>query len=115
MKNNKTMALVIFYNFVILGSFVGLAIHFSKWWVVLFSMLFTWLPKRVGYHRICDGCGKTSPYADSYSDAVNKALEAGWVRKHVENPKIRFDGSDNYEDYCPECRKNIEKKSGMEL
>ena len=45
-------------------------------------------------YRVCDGCGKHSPYADSYNEALDKAKEAGWV--HC------VDGN---RDYCPECIK----------
>ena len=76
----------------------ALAIIFHKWWIALFAALFlsgftTQDVKK--YRRICDGCGKHSPYADSYNEALDKAKAAGWV--HI------VDGN---KDYCPECRGN---------
>jgi hypothetical protein len=47
-------------------------------------------------YRVCDGCGKHSPYANSYNEALDKAKEAGWIHY--------VDGN---RDYCPECAKNI--------
>ena len=45
-------------------------------------------------YRICDKCGKHSPYADSYNDALDKAKEAGWIHCVDDN-----------KDYCPDCQK----------
>lgn len=71
-----------------------LAIVFNKWWIIFFSLLSISGVKTVyGYHRICDKCGKHSPYAESYNEALDKAKEAGWVHE-VEGNK----------DYCPDCQ-----------
>lgn len=69
-----------------------LAIVFNKWWIALFGLLFMSKPQ-TKYYRVCDKCGKHSPYADSYNDALDKAKEAGWV--HC------VDGN---KDYCPDCQ-----------
>jgi hypothetical protein len=71
-----------------------LAVAFDRWWIVLFSLLFFTLPKSIKqYYRICDSCGKTSPWADSHEAAILKAKANGWV--HYE---------DGNRDYCPECK-----------
>ena len=71
-----------------------LAIVFNKWWIALFGGLFlSGLHTGYKYCRICDKCGKRSPYADSYNEALNKAKEAGWAHE-VEGNK----------DYCPDCQ-----------
>lgn len=78
-----------------------LAVVFNKWWIALFALLFmSRLKKDYKSYRICDKCGKHSPYADDYNDALGKAIEAGWL--HV------VDGN---RDYCPDCRNKIEIKS----
>lgn len=69
-----------------------LAIVFNKWWIALFGLLFM-SRLQTKYYRVCDKCGKHSPYADSYNDALEKAKEAGWV--HC------VDGN---KDYCPDCQ-----------
>lgn len=76
---------------------VVLAIVFNKWWIALFAGLFiSSLQTGVtgGHYRICDKCGKHSPYAATYNEALDKAAELGWVH-YVEGNK----------DYCPECQK----------
>ena len=71
-----------------------LAVVFNKWWVALFGLLFmSGLQTKYKNYRVCDKCGKHSPYADNYNDALDKAKEAGWV--HC------VDGN---KDYCPECQ-----------
>lgn len=74
---------------------VVLGIIFNKWWIALFGLLFMsdFQTKHKSY-RICDKCGKHSPYADSYNDALDKAKEEGWI--HC------VDGN---KDYCPDCQK----------
>lgn len=73
-----------------------LAVVFNKWWVALFAMLFvTSVKTNIGKYRICDKCGKHSPYADNHNEALDKAKEAGWVT--IKN-------GDKWEDYCPECK-----------
>ena len=71
-----------------------LAIVFNKWWIIFFSLLSISEVKSVQMHcRTCDKCGKRSPYANSYNEALDKAKEAGWI--HV------VDGN---KDYCPDCQ-----------
>ncbi len=83
-------------NSIIMICFTALAIIFDKWWVALFAMLFFSYVKSNKYHRVCDRCGKHSPYADSYNGALDKAKAAGWIH-HVDGNK----------DYCPECKMNF--------
>ena len=74
---------------------VSLAIIFHKWWIALFGALFiTSIESSHKYYRICDRCGKHSPHADTYNDALDKAKAAGWT--HI---------ADGNMDYCPECMK----------
>ena len=74
----------------------ALAIIFHKWWIALFGVLFltsfTTTTERKHY-RVCDGCGRLSPYADSYNGALDKAKAAGWIHN-----------ADGNKDYCPECQ-----------
>ena len=71
-----------------------LAIVFNKWWIALFGLLFMngFKQQQMQYYRVCDKCGKHSPNADSYNEALDKAKAAGWT--HL------VDGN---KDYCPEC------------
>lgn len=80
-------------NSIAIIAWAFLAIVFEKWWIALFGLLFLndFTTKYKSY-RVCDKCGKHSPYADSYNEALEKAQEAGWV--HCE---------DGNKDYCPEC------------
>lgn len=82
-------------NSICIICFTALAIMFDKWWIVLFAILFmSSMTSTVrGYYRICDSCGKNSPYAESFEDGIKKAKEVGWI--HMEDGK----------DYCPECQK----------
>ena len=72
-----------------------LAIIFHKWWIMFFAALFmSGLKTEYKQHyRICDKCGKRSPCADNYNEALDKAKEAGWI--HC------VDGN---KDYCPDCQ-----------
>lgn len=82
-------------NIINIACWVALAIIFNKWWIALFAVLFVSnIRTKHQSYRVCDGCGKHSPYADSYDEALTKAKEAGWL--HV------VDGN---RDYCPECKK----------
>ena len=75
-----------------------LAIVFDKWWLLLFVLPFMATDMYAqSWHRVCDGCGKHSPYAFSYNDAIDTAKKNGWL--HVGTNR----------DYCPEC-KNKEHK-----
>lgn len=81
-------------NSIALIAWVVLAIVFNKWWIALFAALFmSSLETKYKNYRICDKCGKHSPYADSYNEALDKAKKAGWVH-HLEGNK----------DYCPDCQ-----------
>lgn len=83
-------------NIVCLIIWCALAVIFNKWWIALFGLfcISTLEAKDIKkYYRICDKCGKHSPYEDSYNDALDKAKAAGWV--HC------VDGN---KDYCPECQ-----------
>ena len=76
---------------------IALAIIFNKWWIALFAALFmSGLQTKYKSYRICDGCGKHSPYADSYNEALDKAKKVGWL--HIE---------DGNKDHCPECRRRF--------
>ena len=86
-------------NTFVLIVWTALAIIFNKWWIALFAALF--LSEVTSSHksyRICDKCGKHSPYADSYNEALDKAKAAGWVHYTESN-----------QDCCPDCNtyKNI--------
>lgn len=71
-----------------------LAVVFNKWWIALFGILFlSSLTTSVSKYRICDKCGKHSPYANSHNEALDKAKEAGWVH-YVDGDK----------DYCQDCQ-----------
>ena len=74
---------------------VVLAIVFNKWCIALFGASFmSDLQTKHKSYRVCDKCGKHSPYADNYNDALDKAKEAGWIH-YVDGNK----------DYCPDCQK----------
>lgn len=82
-----------FKNIVAIIAWTALAILFDKWWIALFALLFvSGIETKNKSYRVCDGCGKHSPYANSYNEALDKAKEAGWVH-YVDGNK----------DYCPEC------------
>jgi hypothetical protein len=86
-------------NIVDVLAWVALAIVFNKWWIALFTILFvSGLETKHKSYRVCDGCGKHSPYADTYNEALDRAKEAGWAHI-VEGNK----------DYCPDCRKELNK------
>lgn len=81
-------------NSICMICWIVLAIVFGKWWIALFSVLFMSGVKTVyKSYRICDKCGKHSPYADSYNEALDKAKEAGWIHCVEDN-----------KDYCPDCQ-----------
>lgn len=86
-----------FKNIIAILAWVALAILFNKWWIALFALLFvSGIETKFKSYRVCDGCGKHSPYANSYNEALDKAKEAGWIHY--------VDGN---RDYCPECSKNV--------
>lgn len=84
-------------NSVAVLAWATLAVVFNKWWIALFALLFmSGVKKDYKSYRVCDKCGKHSPPADNYNDALDKAIKAGWL--HV------VDGN---RDYCPDCRNKI--------
>lgn len=98
MKKNLEWAWAI-KNSVCVICWTALAIVFDRWWIALFAILFlSSLITAYKSYRICDGCGKHGPYADSYNEAIDKAKEAGWIHFEERN-----------KDYCPDCKayKNI--------
>lgn len=104
-KNLNYVWMIYLYDVVVVLAFVGLAISFTKWWIALFGLLFIIIPsyKKIEYYRLCDNCGKRSPGAETYNDAIDKAVSSGWLHR----PKKRIDGSDNFEDFCPDCRRKL--------
>lgn len=80
-------------NVISIICFTILAIHFDKWWIVLFTLLLSCGIKTRTY-MICDGCGKHTPYASTHGEAIEKASKIGW---------IRYKNGDKWEDYCPDC------------
>lgn len=92
--NSKDIIIVSFCNVVKIAVFAALAVIFNRWWIVLFSLLFMSSLATVFRHcRVCDKCGKRSEGAESVTEAIKKAEQAGWL--HIE---------DGNKDYCPECR-----------
>ena len=93
--NKNTIWACAISNMISVSCFTVLAVMFDRWWIVLFALLFFTIPKSTAerYYRICDGCGKHSPYADSYNEALEKAKAAGWVHQ-----------VDCNKDYCPSCQ-----------
>ena len=72
--SNKLFWLCIVKNVLALICFTVLSIVFQRWWIVLFALLFmSSVETKRNFHRVCDGCGKHSPYADSYNEALDKA------------------------------------------
>lgn len=89
-------------NIVCVVAWIVLAMHFNKWWIALFGILFLSDIKGTGnYYRICDKCGKHAPYANSFNEALDKAEADGWIRKKV---------NDHWEDYCPDCMKEMKSQ-----
>lgn len=97
MDKNITWAWVI-KNTAAIFVWVTLAIVFDKWWIALFALLFICGIKYHGpnTYRICDKCGKHSPYAKNPNEALDMAKAAGWI--HI---------AEGNEDYCPDCQKNV--------
>lgn len=91
---NKSFLSCMIYNSIAVICWTILAILFNHWWIALFSLLFmSSVESKYKHHRVCDGCGKHSPYADSYNEALDKAKSAGWTHIAASN-----------KDYCPQCR-----------
>ena len=90
---NKDILIVSIANVIKIICWIILAIVFDKWWIALFSLLFITSLQYKSQHCItCDKCGKRSPYAESYNEALEKAKKVGWYH------------TDKNKDYCPECR-----------
>lgn len=88
-----------FKNSIVMMCWTALALHFEKWWIAIFACLcFSELKTSLGKYRICDNCGKHSPYANSHNEALDKAKEAGWITVRK---------GDKWEDYCPECQSEM--------
>lgn len=89
-------------NSVSIICFMILAIVFKDWRIALCSLFFITHIKydTNRYYKICDSCGKHSPYADSRVEATKKAEKLGWICKK---------NGDTEEDYCPECQKKFKK------
>ena len=91
-------------NIIVVLIWGALAVLFDKWWIALFAILFmSYVEIRHKSYRVCDGCGKHSPYANSYNEALDKAKDAGWIH-YVDGNK----------DYCPECIRK-EKDENQEV
>ena len=76
-------------------AFATLAVVFDRWWIALFALLFiNYFTVQRKYYRVCDECGKHSPYANNYNEALNLAKESGWKHYMAANT-----------DYCPDCQK----------
>jgi hypothetical protein len=97
---NKTLIWAwVIKNSITIICWTALAIIFSKWWIALFAALFMGdLETKYKSYRVCDGCGKHSPYADSHNEALEQAKAAGWL--HV---------AEGNKDYCPDCRKELKQ------
>lgn len=68
----------VFKNIIAILAWVTLAILFNKWWIALFALLFvSSIETKFKSYRVCDGCGKHSPYANSYNEALDKAKKQG--------------------------------------
>ena len=92
--NKNTIWACAISNMLFVSCFTILAAAFDRWWIALFAILFLSFPKTIHrYYRVCDGCGKRSPYANTYNEALEKAKANGWVH-YVDGNK----------DYCPGCQ-----------
>ena len=95
--NNGIYLAWAFKNSVSLICWTILAIKSNTWWIALFALCFmSSLQTNIAKYRLCDGCGKHSPYAKDHNEALDKAKEAGWVHY--------VDGN---RDYCPECKERF--------
>ena len=92
--DDKFYLIIAIKNCICVVAFVILAIVFNQWWISLCSLLFVTGIKmeKNKYYRVCDECGKKTPYADSHIGARIKAEKLGWLCK------------ENGEDYCPNCK-----------
>ena len=92
--NKNKIGSIALKNSICMICWTVLAVIFNKWWIALFAALFmTEYTTAHKYYRKCDNCGKHSPYADNYNDALKKAKLDGWIHFAESNM-----------DYCPECQ-----------
>jgi hypothetical protein len=94
--NKSGLGAIMLKNSICVISWAVLAVIFNKWWIALFATLFMTscgIETVHRYYRVCDKCGKPSPVAGSYNEALDKAKASGWIHI-VEGNK----------DYCPDCR-----------
>ena len=98
LDNNDLIMLAVFLikNVIVVICLTILAVHFDKWWIILFSLLLSVGIKTRAY-RVCDGCGRHSPFASTHREAIDKARKLGWV-----GYKDSKNGGE-WEDYCPDC------------
>lgn len=95
--NKNTIGSIALKNSICMICWTALAVIFNKWWIALFAALFmTEYTTNHQYYRKCDNCGKHSPSADTYNDALKKAKLAGWIHFPESNM-----------DYCPDCQHAI--------
>jgi hypothetical protein len=97
--NKNVLWAYVLKNSISLICWTIIALVFNKSWLVFFSILFLnglEMTYEYKYFRVCDKCGKRSPYAESYNEAMSKAHDAGWVHYVDEN-----------KDYCPECKNEL--------
>lgn len=97
-----SMWLYLLSNIISLSLWIFLAVKFDMWWLSLFFILFFLIPAphqkivERKWYRVCDKCGKHSPYANSDEEAIKKAGDVGWIT--FKNEK------NNFVDYCPDCQ-----------
>ena len=95
--NKNTVWTCAINNMISTAYWTILAVMFDKWWIAFFGAFFmTSYETKHQYYRVCDGCGKHSPYAETHNDALDKAKAAGWVH-YVDGNK----------DYCPGCQMKL--------
>lgn len=68
---------LMFKNIMVVFVWGALAVLFDKWWIALFAIFFmSYIKVEDKKYRVCDGCGKHSPYANSYNRALDKAKKS---------------------------------------
>lgn len=90
----KINYLIVIRDIVCVVCWTTIAIVFNEWKIALLGLLCL-SSFKTRYYRVCDRCGKHSPYASTHNDAIKRAKDAGWI--------IRKDG-DKYDDRCPDCK-----------
>lgn len=97
--DNKLICAWVIKNSICVICWTVLAIVFNAWWIALFGLLFmSDLQTNYKQYRVCDGCGKHGPPADSHNEAIDNAKKAGWIH-YVEGNL----------DYCPDCKREIKQ------